>query len=102
MIRFECDTCGKLKENGEPWILAFAAESVGVTSARREISIASSWDDALAVDWLAVHFCSDDCRADYMQRLFSERIIPIAKEVATTKKSTSVRTRVVRNQKKRA
>jgi len=53
MIRFECDTCGKLKENGEPWILAFAAESVGVTSARREISIASSWDEALAVDWLA-------------------------------------------------
>jgi hypothetical protein len=102
MVRFECDTCGKLKGNGEPWILAFAAESVGVTSARREINIASAWDDALAVDWLAVHFCSDDCRADYMQRLFSERVTPIANEVATTKKSTSVRTRVVRNQKKRA
>jgi hypothetical protein len=101
MVRFECDTCGKLKEHGEPWVLAFAAESVGITSARREINIASAWDDALAVDWLAVHFCSDDCRADYMQRLFSDRVTPVATEVVTTKKSPAVRTRA-RNQKKRA
>ena len=92
MVRFECDTCGKLKDNGEPWILGFAAESVGVTSARREINIASAWDDAHAVDWLAVHFCSDDCRAEYTERLFSERI-PVATEVASVKKSTAVRTR---------
>jgi hypothetical protein len=91
MVRFECDTCGRLKEDREPWILGFAAESVGVTSARREINIASAWDDARAVDWLAVHFCSDDCRVEYVQRLFSERVTPIATDSA--KKSTSVRTR---------
>ncbi|MCU1310687.1 MAG: hypothetical protein JWO20_1812 [Candidatus Angelobacter sp.] len=93
MVRFECDTCGKLKDNGEPWILGFAAESVGVKSARREINIASGWDDAQAVDWLAVHFCSDDCRAEYTERLFSNRTIPIAGETASVKKSTAVRTR---------
>jgi len=93
MVRFECDTCGMLKEGREPWILGFAAESVGVTSARREINIASAWDDARAVDWLAVHFCSDGCRAEYVERLFSDRVTPIATEVVTTKRSTAVRTR---------
>jgi hypothetical protein len=93
MVRFECDTCGRLKENGEVWILGFAAESVGVKSARREINIASTWDDAHAVDWLAVHFCSDDCRAEYVDRLFNDRVTPIATEVVTAKKSTAVRAR---------
>jgi hypothetical protein len=93
MVRFECDTCGRLKGNGEPWILGFAAETVGVTTARREINIASAWDDAHAVDWLAVHFCSDDCRTEYMNRLFSERKIPIVAETASVKKTSAVRTR---------
>ena len=42
MIRFQCESCGRLKGDGETWILGFAAENIGVTSARREISIASS------------------------------------------------------------
>jgi hypothetical protein len=102
MVRFECDTCGSLKVDGEPWILGFAAESVGVTSARREINIASAWDDAHALDWLAVHFCSDDCRAEYTERLFSNRGTPIMTEVVTRKKSIAVRNRAVRKQQKKA
>jgi hypothetical protein len=70
MIRFQCDGCGRQKEEGEVWILGFAAENIGVTSARREISIASSWDRPRAVEPLAVHFCSDECRATYMNALF--------------------------------
>src|SRR5689334_16785172 len=70
MIRFQCDGCGRLKEDGEGWILGFAAENIGVTSARREISIASSWDRPRAVEPLAVHFCSGDCRSSYMAALF--------------------------------
>jgi hypothetical protein len=72
MVRFECDGCGVLKENGEPWILGFAAENIGVKAARREATIADAWDDRRSRDWLAVHFCSDECRSDYMGRLFSE------------------------------
>jgi hypothetical protein len=72
MIRFQCDGCGRLKEDGEVWILGFAAENIGVTSARREISIASSWDRPRAVEPLAVHFCSDECRGAYMDALFGE------------------------------
>jgi hypothetical protein len=72
MIRFECESCGRLKGAGETWILGFAAENIGVTSARREISIASSWDRPRAVESFAVHFCSDECRAAYMSALFGE------------------------------
>jgi hypothetical protein len=72
MVRFQCESCGRLKGDGEVWILGFAAENIGVTSARREISIASSWDRPRAVESLAVHFCSDECRAVYMSALFGD------------------------------
>jgi hypothetical protein len=71
MVRFQCDTCGRLKEETATWILGLAAENIGVTSARREISIDSAWERGRAVERLAVHFCSDNCRAKYMQTLFS-------------------------------
>ena len=70
MIRFQCDGCGRLKAEGEAWILGFAAENIGVTSARREIAISSSWDRPRAVEPLAVHFCSDECRGTYVTALF--------------------------------
>lgn len=72
MVRFECDGCGGLKKNNEPWIMGFAAENMGVTAARREITISDVWDDLQAREWLAVHFCSDECRADYMGKIFGE------------------------------
>jgi len=72
MVRFQCESCGRLKGDGEVWILGFAAQNIGVTSARREISIASSWDRPRAVESLAVHFCSDECRAVYMSALFGD------------------------------
>lgn len=71
MVRFQCDTCGRLKEENESWILGFAAENIGVTSARREISIADVWERSRAVERLAVHFCCDECRAEYVETLFS-------------------------------
>lgn len=61
-----------MKARGEIWILGFAGESLGVTAARREITILDTWDDNQAVQPLAVHFCCDECRAEYMQKLFGE------------------------------
>ena len=86
MIRFQCESCGRLKGDGEAWILGFAAENIGVTSARREISIASSWDRPRAVEALAVHFCSDECRATYMSALFGDTPETRAGEVTSTKR----------------
>lgn len=86
MVRFQCDTCGALKEANEAWILGFAAENIGVTSARREISISGSWDRARAVELLAVHFCSDECRADYMAALFGENPATLEGEATRTRR----------------
>ena len=72
MLRFECDNCNRVKTRGEIWILGFAAERLGVTAARREVTIVDTWDDDQAVQRLAVHFCCDECRAEYMQKLFGE------------------------------
>lgn len=72
MVRYECDGCGVMKENNEDWILGYAAENIGVTAARREVTIAGQWDETSARDWLAVHFCSHECRTDYMGKLFAE------------------------------
>ena len=86
MVRFQCDTCGRLKEADEAWILGFAAENVGVTSARREISISSAWDRPRAAEPFAVHFCSDECRADYMDALFRDSPATRGGQITATKR----------------
>ncbi len=86
MVRFQCDTCRRLKEADEAWILGFAAENVGVTAARREISISATWDYPRAVELLAVHFCSDECRADYVDALFGESPATREPGVAATRR----------------
>ncbi|HKT49260.1 MAG TPA: hypothetical protein VJV96_03135 [Candidatus Angelobacter sp.] len=86
MVRFQCDTCGRLKESDEAWILGFAAENIGVTSARREVSISGTWDRPRAVEPLAVHFCSDECRAEYMNALFGETPSTREGEITVTKR----------------
>lgn len=70
MINFSCDNCGKLKKAEQEWILGLAAESMGATSARREINILSRWVEPEAVHPLAVHFCSEHCKDRYMKKLF--------------------------------
>src|SRR5438132_11282498 len=47
------------------------SRSVGVTAARREVTIQSAWDRAIAVHLFAVHFCSVKCKDSYMAELFA-------------------------------
>ena len=84
MIRFECDSCHRPKGPNEIWILGFAVENIGLVATRREITIASQWDDARAVGPLAVHFCSDACRKSYTARLLGEEphLVDVVAEVA--------------------
>jgi hypothetical protein len=105
MVRYECDFCHRLKNRDEAWILGFAAENIGVTAARREITILPQWDEAGAVDYLAVHFCCEQCRQNYVANLFGEEPeTEIVEEVAVVPRKRIVReypggaveTRVVR------
>jgi len=71
MIQYVCDTCSAVMKPHEPWLVGLAAEAVGATSARREVTIQSVWSRETAVHPLAVHFCSIQCKDDYMARLFA-------------------------------
>ena|SRR5437763_279537 len=74
MIQFVCDSCARTKGRNQVWILGLAAETVGVTAARREVTILSGWTRDSAVHPLAVHFCSEECKDDYMEKLFAEPV----------------------------
>lgn len=71
MIQFVCDNCSAVKDSGEVWIAGLAAEAVGAVSARREITIQSAWTRTTALHPLSVHFCSTQCKDEYMARLFA-------------------------------
>ncbi len=79
MIQYLCDNCRKIMRKGDGWILGFAAENLGVTSARREVTIAPEWDEMRAREWLAVHFCSVGCKDEYIEQLFGSE--PVESEV---------------------
>ena len=106
MLRYECDYCHRLKEKDEAWILGFAAENIGVTAARREVTILPVWNEAQSVNYLAVHFCCEQCRQNYLANLFGEEPAQaeIVEEVAVVPRKRIVRqypgaaveTRVVR------
>jgi len=70
MIQFACDSCRRIKGLNEVWLMGLAAETVGVTAARREVTILSVWNSEEAVDRLAVHFCSEECKDKYVTKLF--------------------------------
>jgi hypothetical protein len=89
MLRYECDSCHLLKESGEEWILGLAAENIGAVSARREIAFEPEWDDGTATHPLAVHFCSVECKDNYIKSLFGNTVavataaVPIPREAST-------------------
>ncbi|SRR6266498_686329 len=115
MIEYVCDTCSAVKQPDEVWIVGQAAETVGVTSARREVSIQSTWIRATAVHPLAVHFCSTECKDKYMARLFApevpanevvvERVVPsevVIERVVPETERVITKTRKVRRHKRAA
>jgi hypothetical protein len=108
MIQYVCEICSAVKGPEEVWIVGTAAEAVGSISARREMNIQSVWNQTTALHPLAVHFCSTQCKDDYMARLFApeaqaeelvaermvpteitiERVVPEKKRVVTKMRKT--------------
>ncbi len=86
-----------------------------VTSARQEVTIQSDWDRTTAVHPLAIHFCSMECKDEYMARLFApqasvkevvvERAAPVeivVEQVVPEKRRIITKARKVRHQKRTA
>ena len=101
MIRFQCEVCDRLKRAEEPWILGFAAEHLGVTQARREIAVVGKWDDVRAMRPFAVHFCSEQCKLVYMDKLFGEAV-PEVPSIARKSSAAAARKRTRRGKTRAA
>ena len=97
MLQFVCDYCGNVKGAGEAWINGVAAENVGTQAARREVIIDSAWRRDRAVLPLAVHFCSVQCKDNYLAELFDRPASLLQVESARVEPGTG---RVVRARKK--
>ncbi|MGZ4820108.1 MAG: hypothetical protein ACXVZR_04540 [Terriglobales bacterium] len=88
MILFGCEWCKAIKEDDETWILGLAAESIGITAARREITILPVWEQSRACHPLAVHFCSVEHKDNYMAALFETESMPAETVIRTKAKMT--------------
>jgi hypothetical protein len=72
MIQVVCETCGKVKCVGDVWTL-------GLISATGEVSILSAWSEVQAVNPLAVHFCSEECKDKYIAKTFVRTLVDHAR-----------------------
>src|SRR5689334_10227304 len=100
MLRFVCDYCDNEKGVDEVWINGVAAENVGTQAARREVIIDAAWRRERAVLPLAVHFCSVECKDNYMAELFDQPAALLEVESVAVEPTTG--RRVVRARKKPA
>lgn len=87
MRTYVCDWCKRVKQNGERWILGFAAERIGISGIQREFSIASGWSEQSADHRLAVHFCSEEHKNSYVTALF----MPVVSNSGVTKRRRHTR-----------
>ncbi len=96
MLQFVCDYCASTKSPDETWINGVAAENVGTQAARREVVIDPTWRRERALLPFAVHFCSLECKDNYLAELFSRPAELLEVESATVRRGR----RVVRAKKK--
>ena len=97
MLQFACDYCEDVKLAEEVWINGIAAENVGTQAARREVVIDPAWRRDRAILPFAVHFCSVECKDNYLTELFKKPAALLEVESAVM---TSEGRRVVRAKKK--
>ena len=83
MLQFVCDYCETVKAPSETWINGIAAENVGTQAARREVIIDPAWRRERAVLPFAVHFCSIECKDNYLAELFNKPAELLEVESAT-------------------
>jgi hypothetical protein len=99
MVLFGCDWCKVIKQPGEVWVLGLAAESVGLTAARREVTILPVWDEGQSCHPLAVHFCSVEHKDNYLAALFETEPQPV--ESVVRSKTTVMPERTIQREYRR-
>ncbi len=98
MLQFVCDYCASVRQPNDTWINGLAVENVGTRAARREVVIDPAWRYERAVLPLAVHFCSVECKDNYLAELFDKA--PARLEVERVETEPASGRRTIRARKK--
>lgn len=75
MVEIKCDNCDAVKQpnietrrSGEEWIIGWDLLSESANAVQHSIRFLDHWDDRRVAEFGAVHFCSLDCRDEYVSR----------------------------------
>lgn len=71
MLQYKCDWCGREKRPDQPWIVGLAVQRSGVTGNRRQFETLKKWSAKWAAHPLAVHFCSEKHKNNFIDALFT-------------------------------
>lgn len=67
MIRITCDVCGAIKRGRQSeWIIGYDLQYDTPRAVGRSISFFPRWDDSRVLEHGAVHFCSPECKEQYV------------------------------------
>jgi hypothetical protein len=74
MVEIHCDNCDNVKKpnietrTGTEWILGWDLISESPSAVQHSIRFLDHWDDRRVAEFGAVHFCSLECRDEYVGR----------------------------------
>lgn len=67
MIRITCDTCGAVRRaKGPEWTIGYDLQYDTPRAVGRSLSFFDRWDDSRVLERGAVHFCSPECKEQYI------------------------------------
>ena len=67
MLQYVCEVCRKVKPENQEWILGFDVQVEGERVMKRSLVFADGWDEKRAIEWSAIHLCSETCKQKYMK-----------------------------------
>ena len=70
-MEFFCKTCGKRKGDAEGWLLGIEG-SAKPRVMKYTIRLLGKWDEELARERNAVHFCSAECQNKYVWQSYGD------------------------------
>ena len=63
MMEYICKFCGKAKGDAKDWLLGFEGRGKTMKGA---VTLLGKWDEKLADERTAIHFCSRACQTKYL------------------------------------
>ncbi len=70
MVQIICDTCGDTMPDPMPsgfeWIMGYDLQIESVNALQRSVRFLEHWDNRRILEVGAIHFCSLECRNNYV------------------------------------